>query len=69
MESPTSPCSPLAEIERAVLEEGREWMRLEIQKRLQQLADDQGKISPPQQPAPALCAASSPAPENLRRPD
>lgn len=39
--------SPLAEVEMEVLEAGREWMRLKMEKKLQKLANDQGKISPP----------------------
>lgn len=48
MEMNTGNRSPLAEVELAVMEEGREWMRQELQKRLQRLADEEGKISPPQ---------------------
>ena len=40
--------SPLAEVELAVMEEGRVWMREEMRKRLQRLAEEEGKISPPQ---------------------
>jgi hypothetical protein len=36
----------LAEVELAVMEEGREWMRQEMQKRLHRLADQDGE-SPP----------------------
>jgi|WetSurMetagenome_2_1015567.scaffolds.fasta_scaffold269996_2 hypothetical protein len=61
MESPLSPRSPLAEVERMVLEEGREWMRLEMQKRLQQLADAEGKVFPPQPPAVETHAGDNPA--------
>jgi hypothetical protein len=52
MESPPFSRSPLADLEHAVMEEGREWMRQELQKRLQQLADTEGDVFPPQQPEP-----------------
>ena len=39
--------SPLAEAERETLEEGREWTRKRLEKKLQRLADSQGAISPP----------------------
>ena len=39
--------SPLAEVEMETLEEGREWTRKRLEKRLQRLADRQGAISPP----------------------
>ena len=41
--------SPLAEVEKEVLGMGREWMREQYQKKLQKLADVEGKISPPEQ--------------------
>jgi hypothetical protein len=44
--------SPLAEVELAVMEEGREWVRQETQKRLQRLAEEEGKVSPPQRASP-----------------
>ncbi len=40
--------SPLAEVELETLEEGREWTRKRLEKKLQRLADSQGAISPPQ---------------------
>ena len=48
MEKSTGSRSPLAEVELAVMDEGRAWMREEMRKRLQRLADEEGKISPPQ---------------------
>lgn len=45
--------SPLAEAEMETLEEGREWTRRRLEKKLQRLADRQGAISPPQRPAVA----------------
>ena len=41
--------SPLAEVELETLEEGREWTRRRLQRKLQRLADAQGAISPPEQ--------------------
>ena len=38
--------SPLAEAEMEVLEEGREWMRRRLEKKLQRLADADGDFSP-----------------------
>jgi hypothetical protein len=40
----------LREIELEVLEEGREWMRQRLEQRLQEEADRQGGVFPPQQP-------------------
>jgi hypothetical protein len=48
---PRRAISPLAEVEMETLEEGREWMRQRLEKKLQRLADSQGAISPPQSPA------------------
>jgi hypothetical protein len=45
--------SPLMELERQVLAEGREWTRQRLQQRLQALAEKDGELSPPQRPAPA----------------
>jgi len=52
-EKPRRAISPLAEAEMETLEEGREWMRRRLEKKLQRLADRQGAISPPQRPAVA----------------
>ncbi len=40
--------SPLAEVERETLEEGREWTRKRLKEKLQSIADAQGDVSPPQ---------------------
>ena len=40
----------LREIELEVLEEGREWTRRRLEQRLQQEADRQGGVFPPQRP-------------------
>jgi hypothetical protein len=41
----------LWEIEAEVLAEGQEWMRLRLQQKLQQAADQHGRVFPPQPPA------------------
>ncbi len=50
-ERPRRAISPLAEVEMETLEEGREWTRKRLEKKLQRLADEQGAISPPQRTA------------------
>ena len=52
-EKPKRAVSPLAEVELETLEEGREWTRKRLERKLQRLADSQGAISPPQPPAVA----------------
>ena len=47
-EKPRRAVSPLAEVERETLEEGREWTRRRLERKLQRLAEEQGAISPPQ---------------------
>ena len=46
MDSKSRKRSLLAEVECEVLEEGREWMRLRIEHKLQKKAAEQGRISP-----------------------
>jgi hypothetical protein len=48
MEKKRGRLSPLAEVELEALEAGREWTRRRIEKNLQRLADEQGKVSPPE---------------------
>jgi len=48
MTSETKPARSLREIEMEVLEEGREWMRRRLEQRLQEEADRQGGVFPPQ---------------------
>lgn len=43
--------SLLHQIEKEVLAEGQEWMQKRMQERLQELAGQDGEISPPQPPA------------------
>ena len=40
--------SPLAEVEQETLEEGREWTRRRLERKLQKMAERQGALSPPQ---------------------
>ena len=47
MNQPKKPLPGLAEIEREVVAESREWGRQRLQERLQQLADEQGEVFPP----------------------
>ncbi len=42
--------SILYDIEMEVLEEGKEWMRKRLEKKLQHLADQESAISPPKRP-------------------
>lgn len=53
----------LREIELEVLEEGREWMRRRLEQKLQQEADRQGGVFPPQRSkgAPPAKRADEPA--------
>src|SRR4051812_44146820 len=53
----------LAEIEREVVAESREWGRQRLQERLQQLADEQGEVFPP---GPEAGADGEPA-QRIRR--
>ena len=46
----------LAQIEAEVMAEGREWTRKRLETRLQELADRQGEVFPPQ-PKPADASA------------
>jgi hypothetical protein len=48
MNQPKRTLPSLAEIEREVVAESREWGRQRLQERLQQLADAQGEVFPPQ---------------------
>ena len=49
MNTPPKPISPLAELEMEALEEGREYTRRLLEKKLQKFAERHGSISPPQQ--------------------
>ena len=47
MNLPKKKIPNLAEIEREVIAESREWGRKRLEERLQQLADEQSKVFPP----------------------
>ncbi len=47
MNQPKRSWPSLAEIEREVVAESREWGRQRLQERLQQLAEEQGEVFPP----------------------
>ena len=53
----------LADIEREVAAEGREWMQQRLQERLQQLANEQGGVFPPA----ATPATKARPPQRIRR--
>jgi len=59
-------CS-LREIEAEVLVEGQEWMRQRLQQKLQQQADQHGRIFPPQRPAALAQQSPTDAPAHQRR--
>lgn len=50
MNSESDGTRSLREIELEVLAEGREWMRQRLEQKLQEEADRQGGVFPPQQP-------------------
>jgi len=47
MNTPNKPFPSLADIEREVIAESREWGRQRLEERLQELADQQGEAFPP----------------------
>ena len=47
MNTPKKPFPSLADIEREVIAESREWGRKRLEERLQELADQQGEAFPP----------------------
>ena len=59
--------SPLAEAELEVLEEGREWMRRRLERKLQKAADAEGDFSPLEREASAPPAQASHRPDDKRR--
>ena len=61
---PTSkPFPSLAEIEREVVAESREWGRQRLEERLQKLADEHGELFPPK----ATAQPNPEAPQRVRR--
>ena len=62
---PTSKAFPrLADIEREVVAESREWGRQRLEERLQKLAEEHGEVFPPK----ATSAPSPDAAKRVRRP-
>ena len=57
----------LREIEMAVLAEGREWMRRRLEEKLQQEADRQGSVFPPQPSQGQAPAKKADEPAHRRR--
>ena len=53
--------SPLAEVELETLEEGREWTRRRLERKLQKMAQRQEAISPPE---PATAPGGQVAPDD-----
>jgi hypothetical protein len=47
MNTPKKPFPSLAEVEREVIAQSREWGRKRLEERLQELADQQGEVFPP----------------------
>jgi hypothetical protein len=47
MESTSKPLPALADIEREVVAESREWGRQRLEERLQELAEEHGEVFPP----------------------
>ena len=56
MNTESSGVRSLREMELEVLAEGREWMRQRLEQKLQEEADRQGGVFPPQQPKSAAPA-------------
>ena len=59
----TKPLPSLADIEREVVAESREWGRLRLAERLQKVAEEHGEVSPPT----ATSEPASDAPQRVRR--
>jgi hypothetical protein len=57
----------LRHIEEEVLAEGREWMRQRLQQKLQQQADQHGRVFPPQRAAALARQSPTDAPAHERR--
>lgn len=67
MKSEQKPAASLREIELEVLAEGREWTRQRLEQRLQQEADRQGGVFPPEQPKGTSSAKRANAASDRRR--
>jgi hypothetical protein len=57
----------LRELELEVLEQGREWTRRRLEQRLQQEADRQGGVFPPERTKGTSSAKTTDAPAHRRR--
>ena len=57
------PLPSLADIEREVVAESREWGRVRLEERLQKLAEEHGEVFPPK----ATAAPAPDAPQRVRR--
>ena len=57
----------LREIEDEVWAEGREWMRQRLEQKLQQQADQHGRVFPPRRPAAVARQSAADAPTHQRR--
>ena len=64
MDKKTKCLSPLATVELEALEAGREWTRRRIEKNLQELADEQGEISPPERSAASALSGDENSPDD-----
>jgi hypothetical protein len=60
MKPTTKPLPCLADVEREVVAESREWGRQRLEERLQKLAEEHGEVFPPQ-------ATSGPVPDAVQR--
>jgi len=68
MKPKLKPFPSLADIEREVVAESREWGRQRLQERLQQLAEEHGEVFPPKAtPAPAADIAKRTRRRKARR--
>jgi hypothetical protein len=67
MNEKPEPIRSLREMEDEVLAEGREWMRQRLQQKLQEQADQTGRVFPPEPKSPAVCPPPTNAPAHRRR--
>jgi len=58
--------SPLYDLEVEVLAQGREWMRQRYEEKLRKLADQQGRLSPPERSADRALPADADCPADVR---
>jgi hypothetical protein len=67
MKTPEGSVRTPAQMEALVLAEGREWMRQRLEQALQQLADEQGEVFPPERAAADASARLPVSPGHRRR--